>query len=49
LSTLTPDIIEKLKTAVLTFLLREKATLSPPLKKFYQEIWGSLPEAVEQT
>ena len=41
--------LEKLKTAVLTFLLREKASLSPPLKKFYQEIWGSLPEAVEQT
>ena len=34
---------EKLKTAVLTFLLREKACLSPPLKRFYEEIWGRLP------
>lgn len=35
--------LEKLKTAVLTFLLKDKAALSPPLRKFYEEIWGALP------
>lgn len=40
---------EKLKTAVLTYLLKEKASLSPPLKRFFQEIWGPLPDGEPTT
>lgn len=41
--------LEKLKTAALTFLLKEKASLSPPLKRFFQEIWGPLTDPETDT